>query len=184
MTAPRLPRRRLLHLAVAGAGPIGLAGCGFHPLYMASAGRTDSRVARELAAIHVTTLGERINQLLKLALEEHFERFGIDAPKRYELVAPMGLSAEGVAIDPTSNITRIRYLASTTWTLGLKDKAHTTVTTGNARVLDGVNIIGSQFFASDEETDVVYRQFATTLADQVVLQIAGYFDQQAAAKTT
>jgi hypothetical protein len=170
-----LRRRGLLHLA--GLSPL-VSACGFHPLYMASGHDTDSAVARELAAINVPVMPERINQLMRQALQDHLDRFGLDVPKRYDLSAPIALSGEGVGIDPTSNVTRVRYVATTNWTLRRKDPAQALVKNGTARVLDGVNVIGSQFFAADQETDVEYRQFASTLADQVVLQIAGYFDAQ------
>jgi LPS-assembly lipoprotein len=46
--------------------------------------------------------------------------------------------------------------------------------------VDGYNLINAQYFASDLENEVVQRRLANALADQITMQLAVYFRQQAA----
>ena len=61
-----------------------------------------------------------------------------------------------------------------------QDLAHTTLTAGSAKAVDGYNLFNAQYFASDLENAVVQRRLANELADQITMQLAVYFRQQAA----
>ena len=167
--------RRAWTIAAAGS----LAGCGFRPLYLPEGGR-GSPASTALAAIYVPPIPERSGQLLRQALQRRFEGAGTGMAKRYELVASFLLTPETIAIQRDNSSTRIRLTGIVTWTLRELNLAHTVVTTGTSRVLDGVNISNQQYFAVDLESDSAARRVAETLADQVSTQLAIYLKQQAA----
>ncbi len=54
-----------------------------------------------------------------------------------------------------------------------------TLTSGSARAVDGYDVINQQFFAGDLENEQVVRRLAEAVADQVMLQLADYFDAHA-----
>jgi len=45
-----------------------------------------------------------------------------------------------------------------------------------------MNLIDSQYFALDLESEIIQRRFADQLADQITLQVASYFRRRAAAE--
>jgi LPS-assembly lipoprotein len=153
---------------------LALAGCGWAPTYAPARGQANSHVAVEMAAIYVPVLPERTGQLMRQALQDRLERFNLDAPKRYELNAYFSVSQSGEAIDPNSNVTRIRYTGAVDWVLRNPDNG-AIVAKGSARALDGIDVFDSQFFASNQENEPTERRLAEGLADQVVSQLSGYF---------
>lgn len=169
-------RRQLLGLAVGTS----LAGCGFQPVYMPTASGKAGVAQRELAAIYVAIIPDRPGQLLRQALQSRFEGSGSGVAQRYELKVGFGISGDAIAILPDSNPTRIREIGSASWTLVAQDPARTTLSSGSAKAVDGYNLINAQYFASDLENEVVQRRLANALADQITMQLAVYFRQQAA----
>ena len=97
-----------------------------------------------------------------------------------DLRVGFGIAGDAIAILPDSNPTRIREIGSAAWTLVAQDPARTTLTSGSAKAVDGYNLINAQYFASDLENEVVQRRLANALADQITMQLAVYFRQQAA----
>ena len=162
--------RRLLLLGSAGA----VAGCGFRPLYLPreSGGGATSEA---LAAIYVPPILERAGQLLRQGLQRRFEGSGTGIAKRYDLVVVFTLAPEGIAIQRDSSTTRIRLTGTAAWTLRQLNLAHTAVTSGSTRVLDGYNILNQQYFAADLEGEAATRRVAESLADQVTIQLATFF---------
>jgi LPS-assembly lipoprotein len=169
-------RRQALGLAVGAS----LSGCGFQPVYMPTTSGKAGVAQRELAAIHVAIIPDRPGQVLREELQRRFEGSGSGVSQRYELRVGFGIAGDAIAILPNSNPTRIREVGSASWTLVAQDPAHTTLTTGSAKAVDGYNLIESQYFASDLENSVVQRRLANALADQITMQLAVHFRQQAA----
>jgi LPS-assembly lipoprotein len=166
-----------------GAASLGclLGGCGFRPLY-GDIGPAGSPVAQEnLAAISVGIIPERSGQLLRQALQERFERFGADVPRRYALRASFSVAADAIGVTQASVVTRIRDTGYAQYTLVTLDAAPRTVTSGNARRVDGYDVVNDEFFAADLEQDQVVRRLAEAVADQIALQLALYFDHHGAA---
>ncbi len=170
-----IPRRALL----AALGIPVLSGCGFRPLYMQDPSGTVGGTTAEMARIYVPVMPERSGQLLRQALQQRFEGAGSAQAKQYELVATFQIGAEGIAIQRDSSTSRIRLDGRSTWLLRTFAPGQPVVTQGNARVVDGYNIVNQQFFAAELENDVVVRRMATSLADQITIQLAAYFRQQA-----
>ena len=164
----RMGRRGLVLAALA------LGGCGFRPVYGARDGQ-DMPAQRELAAIDVGLIPERSGQLLRQALQQRMNRSD-DAPaKRYELSVSFGVSGDVIGIQQDSTASRLREVATATWSLKLLDPARTLVTNGTARALDGVNIIDQQYFAADLEGEAAQRRLTEAVADQIALQISAFF---------
>ncbi len=165
-------------------GPLLLAaalpGCGFSPIY-ASGGRTTGPAEEGLAAITVGLIPERSGQVLRQALQARFEHAGSGVPRAYDLTVAFGISSEAIAIEQDSSVTRIRLVASATWTLTAQDTQRRTLANGTARTFDGFNIINQQFFASDLQSEAVQRRMAEAVADQITLQLASYFKKHATA---
>jgi LPS-assembly lipoprotein len=167
---------RSLLLAALG---LGLAGCGFHPLYGTAPNGGTGPAEAGLAQISIGLLPERSGQLLRQALQARFQRGGSGVATRYDLAVYYGLSLEGIAIEPDSSMSRIRMTGSATWYLTAQDPQRRSLANGTARIIDAYNPINSQIFTSDLDNEAVQRRMAEAIADQITLQLATYFDKQA-----
>jgi LPS-assembly lipoprotein len=156
-----------------------LAGCGFYPMYARTAGGAPGPAETGLAEISVGPMYERAGQVLRLALQERFERAGTGLPRRYDLTVAYALAGEGLAIQPDSSVTRVRYTGTATWTLAAQDPQHTTLANGTARAVDGLNVLDEQIFAADLEGEAVQGRMAEAVADQITFQLAAYFNKHA-----
>lgn len=164
------------------AGLTALGGCGFQPVYMPTASGKAGVAQRDLASVYVGIIPERPGQLLRQALQE---RFGNDSgtPSVYDLTVTFGIAGEAIAIESTDIATRIRLTGNASWVLHAHDPKRTPLTSGSARAIDGVNIFGSQYFASDLETEAKQRSIAENVATQIATQLAVWFRRQAAKQT-
>jgi LPS-assembly lipoprotein len=160
-----LTRRHILEMGVS----VVLGGCGFRPVFGPQA---DAAGHIELGAIDVPILGGRSGQLLRQALVERIERAGGSSPKLYDLVVSYTSSAEGIATQRDSSISRYRMTGSATWVLVTQDVLRRTVAKGVARAADGYNPIGVQFFGTELEIEQVQRRMVEQVAEQLVLQLA------------
>jgi LPS-assembly lipoprotein len=163
--------------SMAGLG-MTLAGCGFQPIYMRTASGKPGVAQRNLATVYVGPIPERPGQLLRQALQE---RFGNDSgtPSAYDLKVAYSISGEGIAIETNDIATYIRLIGSATWTLVDHDAKRSTLTSGSARAIDGLNIFDSQYFASDLETEAEQQRITEAIATQIASQLAIWFRQQA-----
>jgi LPS-assembly lipoprotein len=164
--------------ALAGAAST-LAGCGFHPLYAPTS--RGGLVSEELQAVYVAVMAERAGQLLRQALQRRFEGSGSGVQKRYELIGGLGISAEGIAIQQDTSTTRFRYIGNAPWTLRMLNIEQTTLTGGNARAMDGVNVNNQQYFALELEQAAAFRRIAENVADQITLDVASFLKKRAEA---
>ena len=178
MTALRDRRSMLRAVALSGLAAA-LDGCGFQPVYMPTASGKPGPSQRELASVNIPVIPERPGQLLRQALQDHF---GDDsgAPSAYDLQVSYQVTGEGIAVESATLATRIRLRGSAAWTLLTHDAQRKPLTAGSARAMDGVNIFGSQYFASDLETEVVYQRIAENIAQQITTQLAVWFRKRAA----
>ena len=162
--------RRRVSLALALA-PF-LVGCGFQPLYGSG---PDSPLA-DLPDIYVDNIQAGHNgQLLREALQQHFESPDSGADSRYRLVVAFGQTAQGIAIQPDNSTTFTRVIVSCVWTLFTVGVAPKQLASGNARTVDGFNQIDQQYFQTTESNDALIDRATANLADQVSLQVAAWF---------
>lgn len=158
-----------------------MAGCGLQPVYRRSEDEQESAAATGLAQVAIGLIPERQGQLLRNALQERFERAGVVTPRKYDLTVSYSFSSEGVGIRQDYSASRIRFIGRATYTLITQDATRATLTSGTARVLDGLDAFNEQYFASDLETETIQRRVAEAIADQIALQLAGYFRKRAIA---
>ncbi|MDT7952919.1 MAG: LPS assembly lipoprotein LptE [Acetobacteraceae bacterium] len=159
--------------ALGGAAAL-LGGCGFRPLY-GRYGASGEAIRPELASIYVTVMAERQGQLLRQALQQRLAGSDDSVSKRYELSGALSIAAEAIGIQQDSSATRVRYTATSSWTLRKLDLANSVVTQGSARAVDGININNQQYFAADLETSTAFRRLADEVAQQITLDLAIYF---------
>jgi len=175
------PTRRGFLIGFASTGTaLGLAGCGFQPMYMPTASGGPGIATRELAAINVPIMADRPGQLMRQALQARLANDS-GTPKRYELFVAFWIAGEGLGIQTDNSATRVRFTGYASWVLLAQDPARTRLTEGTARTMDGLNIFSAQYFAVDLENEAVQRRMADQLADQVATQLALWFRERAAA---
>lgn len=168
-------RRRAL--LIGGTGLLG--GCGFHPLYAPAAGGAPGPAQAELAAVWVPVIPERSGQLLRQALQQRLEGVGTSTAKRYELAVSFALAADSLAVRPDSTASRVRIIGTAPWTLSTVALTKQVLTNGQARAVDGYNILNQQYFAAELENETITTRVADTIADQIVTQLAIYFRRRA-----
>jgi LPS-assembly lipoprotein len=129
----------------------------------------------------VDIIPDRPGQLLRQALQDRLEMGSSGVARRYELSVAFGISGEGIAIEQNTTVTRLRMIGTATWNLIAQDPGRTRLTSGSAKSVDAINIFDTQYFAADQENEVVQRRLAEALADQITLQLATFFRKQEAA---
>lgn len=175
----RWSRRGLLQGLVPVAATGFLAGCGFHPVYMATASGSPGPAQREMAAIEVGRIPDRPGQLLRQALQQRLGSDSDSVAPRYTLAVDYSISGEGIAVTPDSTATRLRLIGRATWTLASATPPHAAVTRGLARAFTGMNIFDQQYFAADMETEAQQRVLAREVASQIAQELAVFFRRRA-----
>lgn len=154
----------------------GLAGCGFRPLY--GTGGEQAGVQDRLGEINVLLIPERNGQLLRQSLMNRLERGGAGAARRYDLSVQYSLAADAIAIQPDNSTSRVRLIATATWSLLAQDAQRRTLASGSAREVDAYNIINQQFFSAELTSTAVQRRMVDALAEQITQQLAVHFTRQ------
>jgi LPS-assembly lipoprotein len=155
-----------------------LGGCGFQPVYMRTASGKPGPAQRELESVYVNLIPDRPGQLLRQALQE---RFSSDSgtPAAYDLAVTFSIAGEGIAITSNDIATRLRLTGIASYVLIGHDPQRTHLTAGSARVMSGLNIFDSQYFAVDLELERRQRDIAEQCADQITNQLAIWFRSRA-----
>lgn len=156
-----------------------LTGCGFRPVYMPTASGKPGVAQRELAAVFVGVIPDRPGQQLRQALQE---RLGDDSGTnhKYYLNVAFGVTGEAVGIEQNNIATRVRLTGLATWTLRDRDAFGPVLTSGSARAADALNIFDAQYFAADQETEAEEARMAESLATEISMQLAVWFNKRAA----
>jgi LPS-assembly lipoprotein len=163
------PTRRALLLGLTG---LGLAGCGFRPLYAPNMAGHGGAVSAELAAVKVGLVPDRNGQLLRRALERRLNPSGTGTAPRYDLTLSLTLNSEQQGFSRDGVASRIRYVALAPWNLVTRDTPPKTVASGTERAFDAFNIPDNQFFASDMSREAMERRLVEAVADQLVQRLA------------
>lgn len=151
---------------------LSVAGCGFHPVY----GRRDKAGPSDrLDEVNVDVIPDRQGQLLRQALQQRLEGSGEGRAKRFGLAVVYSVASDPISIQRDSTSSRLRVVATASWTLRSLQPGQGVLTSGSARMMDGFNVIDQQYFALDLENEDAQRRLAESVADQVTLQMASYF---------
>ena len=163
---------RLVPAALAALLASPLAGCGFHPLY----GAADEAAIAKLPDIFVQQIPERNGQELRLALQQRLAGSSEAAPQGYTLSVGYSISGESIGIHGDNTAGRNRLVGRAHWTLASVSPSPTTLASGDARSVDGYNVINEQFFAANIANDTTDQRIADNLADTISEQLAVWFN--------
>lgn len=153
---------------------LGLAGCGFHPLY-GSRGGQPSTISARMDQIDIGLMPDRSGQVMREALERDLQRAGAPNFYRYHLVVHYGISVQVIGIQPDSSNTRNRFFANAHWVLTPEGNRNLAIVKGNAHAMDAENIIDNQYFATALDGGVMRHRLAREIATQITTQLAIYF---------
>jgi len=155
------------------AGLLALSGCGFAPLYGDSGSGT--AVAPQLEQVQVENIPDRPGQILRDSLQDDMQRQGAPVTQIYALSVSYNIAAEGIGIQADTSSTRVRYVASASWTLTPIGQPGATLASGQAISEDAQNTVDNQYFAQELATNTINRQLADELAAQITDEVAVYF---------
>ena len=160
-----LTRRSLPLLA------LGLGGCGFEPLYAPGPMANGQDIASELGAVRVARLYERNGQLLRRALQQRLEDGRPGTPARYELRVAIAFATDLQGYREDGTISRIRYVATSDFTLVRTEEPNEQLLSGTVRRFDAYNIPELQFFAADVSREAMERRLMEGLAEDLVRRV-------------
>jgi LPS-assembly lipoprotein len=147
--------------------PLGLAGCGLHPLYSEG---TRGGVAHQLAEVEVGQIGGQSGWLMRNALVERIGAGGQTTP-RYRLEVDLSdqLSALGIRADNT--VTRERRILRARFRLVTNDAAATTVLDASAGSDAGIDVVRSDYSNVAAEQTAL-ENLVSDVADQITARVA------------
>ena len=162
--------RRLLLIGLA----VALGGCGFRPLL--KQGEEGSDVRRELAAVEVPTLTDRIGYLVRDSLLDQLNPAGVQVPTRYLLAISLRrrTNALGIQIDNTAT----RYNLTLAARFRLLDSSDRRVLYESVvRRVASFNAIRAPYAELAAELDAE-RRAAQDVSTDIRTQLAIYFARQ------
>lgn len=146
---------------------LGLAGCGFHPMY-------GSALAPQLSAIYVEPIAERDGYELRNTLIDLLQSDGVAAGKIYRLKVTLNESTQGIALQNDATITRYNTTLDARYTLS--DAQGNVLTTGNQNELSAYNVVNSPYATLMAEQDASKRA-AQDVAERIHLDLGVWFRQ-------
>lgn len=157
---------------VAGILALGLAGCGFEPMY-AKRGAQTSVVADQLAGIRVAGIEDRQGQILRNALVSRMNPLGESARQTHTLEVFLNSAQENMAErnDGKASLGRMLIIANFRL-IGTGDKASSY--SGTSRSIVSYRLLGPTYGSTAVERDAENRALVD-LAEDIRTQIATYF---------
>jgi LPS-assembly lipoprotein len=157
-------------------GLLGLAGCGFRPLYgpIEAADGRDEDIRTELAAVRVGPTYDRPGQLLRRSLQRRMEDSLPGTPARYRLDVGVNLGTEVLGYRRDGTPTRVRFTLNGSWTLASLSVPPDPIASSAIpyRTLDSFNIPDLQFFSADASRDAALDRLMEQLSEEVSRQVA------------
>jgi len=154
--------------AVVALGLIGLAGCGFRPLYGERSAA--SVTAPELAAIQIDIIPNREGQLVRNNLLDKMRPRGAAPRELYRLSVGIGIGRESFGIRTDETATRGSLTMNATYTLS--DLATgDLLLTATSRAVSSYNILDSDFATVISENDAI-RRTAVDLSEEIKTRVA------------
>ncbi len=147
----------------AGALLLGLAACGFQPLYGKYA---DGNVPSRFAGIEVVPIPDRVGQLLRNHLLDALTPAGPPATPRYRLQVSIRTSQEAVVLQKDDSATRRNLTLRAEYVLAdLSSGA--TMAQGVTHAVASYNVVRSDFATLTAEQDAARRAVRTVSTDIV-----------------
>ncbi|HVJ53658.1 MAG TPA: LPS assembly lipoprotein LptE [Aliidongia sp.] len=157
---------------------LGLAGCGFQPLYGDHGVATD--VAPQLATVQVSQIGERFGQLMTNQLHDSFNPHSLRVAAAYQLDVGVTENKSDIAdrADGTASRTNLSMIAN--WTLRRLSDG-TIVTRGSVKAQTGHDVLVNEY-ANVVSGDTDEKQAVNECAEQIQTRVALYMQSLQAAK--
>ena len=151
---------------------LGLAGCGFRPLY----GTGGSLAQSELAAIEVAPIPDRLGQVLRHDLLDRLTPFGEPERPRYRLEVTLSERSRELAIQQNSEVTRVNLRLSATFSL-VEVNSGNEVFHGVTRSIGSYNVIDSDYANVVAANDTA-RRAAREISENIRIQIAVFLAER------
>jgi LPS-assembly lipoprotein len=162
--------RRLTLLGLAAA----LGGCGFRPLLRQGEG--DSDVRRQLAAVEVQSLTDRIGYLVRDSLLDQLNPAGVQVPPRYRLVISLRRRTNELGIQIDNTVTRYNLTLAARFSL-LDSGDRRVLYQSIVRRVASYNAIRAPYAELAAELDAE-RRAAREVGTDIRTQLAIYFARQ------
>ena len=162
--------RRLLLVGLAAA----LGGCGFRPLLRQGEG--DSDVRRQLAAVEVQSLTDRIGYLVRDSLLDQLNPAGVQVPTRYLLAISLRRRTNALGIQIDNTITRYNLTLAARFSL-LDSSDRRVLYQSVVRRVASYNAIRAPYAELAAELDAE-RRAAREVSTDIRTQLAIYFARQ------
>jgi LPS-assembly lipoprotein len=162
------PRRRCVTVLVGVALSIGLAACGFQPLYGTKT--TRDRAVAELSSVAIDPIPDRIGQLVRNNLVDRIHTRGRAWQPRYRLKVDLSLSSEGLAVRSDDVITRRNLILAATYRILNGDGSYV-LFEGQTFSVAAYNVGDSEFANLSAERDArvrTAREVSEEIKNQVV----------------
>lgn len=157
---------------MAGMLVLGLAGCGFEPMY-AKRGAQTSAVADELAGIRVAGIEDRQGQILRNALVSRLNPLGEPARQTHTLDVHLDSSQENMAERSDGKASLGRMMINATFRLTSVDGKSSSYS-GTSRSIVSYRLLGPTYGSTAVERDAENRALVD-LAEDIRSQVATYF---------
>jgi len=171
MSLPKLTERRAL-LSAAAALPLLAVGCTFRPLYR-PVGNVAAAPERQLSAIRIVPLGDRLGQQMHNALRNELNPRGQPSNPSYQLVLSLSETIDEVAIRRDETASRNDIILVANFRL-LREGGDEQLVSASSRVSDSYDVVAAAF-ATDAALDAARERNVRRLAKQIRLQLASYF---------
>lgn len=152
-----------------------MGACGFTPLY-ATPDQSDS-VVSELAAISVQAPNDRVNRVLRIALEDKLRATSLAAPQ-YRVLLETRLSEANVAVQQDREVTRKNLRLRTSFALHDIETDELLFEAKSFGIVT-FNRVASEFANIIAERDAEER-VANQVAEDIHSKLAVYFERQTA----
>ncbi len=163
---------RCLAAGVVAVLAIGLAGCGFRPLY---GERDGGSVARDIATVRIAPIADRIGQMLRNELLDRLNPAGEPADPRYALEVRLAVSRQelGLRKDETATRANLRFRSR----FRLREAASGAIVySGRTASVTSFNIVESEYATISAER-AARRRGTLLVADSIALRLAAYFNR-------
>jgi LPS-assembly lipoprotein len=149
---------------------LGLAACGFRPLY---GGRAGGTAATDLASVQISANNDRLGQILRNDLIERLSPLGEPRSPRYSLRATLSESSAALAIQQDTTITRYDQRIDVSFVL-VDLATGQIVFQGGSRAIGGYDAVRSDFATLTAEQDAA-RRTVREVAEDIRAQLAAFF---------
>jgi len=158
---------------------LGLAGCGFRPLY-GEAAKGQTNTTSELARVEVGPIKDRIGQLVRNHLLDQLTPKGGKLAPHYRLKVELTTSQEGVALARDEAATRFNLQLRGRYALiELQNKRE--IFQGTARSIAVYNVVSADYSTLTAEADAK-RRAAREISDEIKTRLAVFFSRRSAAR--